>query len=484
MVWSDGPRAAALAPSERPKRAVPGGGLFWVLALACVAGAVGQLVCSLNLTWPWSLVSGLLILFVAIPAIMLWAARLRERWRSAKSAKLRELHAAAQANAAGSAQEAGKLEAERLLSKRPSFGTTLAVMLGFTVFWCSLTGLFTYFAVGSLIKHSYASLHFASTQGVVISSRIKTTQSSEGGSNAAPRIKYRYSVDGKEYVGERYDFAGGSSSDYSYSQRAVNENPPGKHVTVYYDPAKPAVAILHLAAPPISYFLLLFLQPFLLVACGLPILCAYMPFAHARLKRFLASDASLPWSIPDWGTLEQDFDGLVLQSRRNRLAPFGYFFAGYGVAIFLATFVVAIFFHGFGDANIDAIRWAFIVAACVGAATFFGKLLFSGGRNRVVIDTTGKRLVVRDGRRNFEARLADVEGLQLRKISYRAGMTVNGTNVRRLQLEALIHAAEPIPLHAFKGQSGQDDQLVAVARKAQQELARIIGCPVVDGIVG
>jgi hypothetical protein len=463
---------------------VPGGGLFWIFVLVCVAGAASQVFFSIVLSWPWSLVAGLAILFGAIPAVMLWAARLRERRRSTKSVELREVRAAQHADATASPQDAAQLEAARSASNQPSVRTQYAIMLGFTVFWCSLTGVFTYFAVGSLVKHQYARLHYAVTEGVIISSRIKTSQSSEGGSTASPRIKYRYALDGKEFVGEQYDFAGGSSSDHSYAQRAVSENPPGKRVAVYYDPAKPNVAILHLGAPPISYFLLLFLQPFILVALALPIGCICMPFANMRTKRFLASDAELPWSIPGWGVLEQDFDGLVLRSRRNLLAPFGLFFVVYGVACFFAIFVVAFFFNGFGDANVEAIRWSFIVAAAAGAVAFLGGLFSLGRRSRLLIDTSGKRLVVRDGGREYEAQLADVEGLRLRNIRYRAGVSVNGTNVRRLQLEALVRAGEPIPLHGFKGQSGSNDQSVTIARKAQQELARIVGCPAVDGIVG
>jgi hypothetical protein len=463
--------------------AVPGGGLFWLFVAVCIAGTIGQLVCSLTLSWPWSLASGLVILLLAIPAAMLWAVRWRDRSRSAKSVELRELRAAAYADGTGSSQDLGRFDLERASSKGVSFRTKFAVVLAITVFWCGLTGVFTYFAVGSLIKHHYARSHFASTQGVVISSRVKYSEGSEGGSTASPRIKYRYTVADKEYLGDRYDFAGGSSSDDSYAQKAVNENPPGKHVTVYYNPDKPSVAILHLAAPGISYFLLLFLQPFLLVGLGLIGACVYLPFAHGRTKRFLESDAQPPWSIPGWGVLEQDFDGLVLRSRRSLFAPFGYGLIAYGVACFFATFVVAFFFQGFGNTNVDAVRWAFIVAACVGVVVLLGSFFFGGGRSRLVIDTTGKRLVVQDRRNDVEARLADVEGLRLRKIHYRAGMQVNGTNVRRLQLEAVVHKAEPIPLHAFKWQSGNDDEVIALARKTQRELAQIIGCPAVKNIV-
>ena len=70
-----------------------GGGLFWVFVLTCVASTITQLVLCSTLRWPWSLVGGLLLLFVAIPAVNLWANRLARRRRSAKGPKLWEVAA-------------------------------------------------------------------------------------------------------------------------------------------------------------------------------------------------------------------------------------------------------------------------------------------------------------------------------------------------------------------------------------------------------
>ena len=169
-----------------------------------------------------------------------------------------------------------------------SLGKKLAIALGVTLFWCGITSVFAYSVIGSMVRHQFAALRFASTEGVVLSSKIKTSSDSESGSTHAPRIKYRYMVAGREYIGQRYDFASMSSSDGSYAQRAVSENPPGKAVTVYYDPSNPSEAILHLEAPGSSYFLLLFLQPFLLVGLALIGWCATLPFTHSRLKKVLS----------------------------------------------------------------------------------------------------------------------------------------------------------------------------------------------------
>ena len=84
-----------MIPSRRPNAqsdAVPGGGMFVVFVLTCVAGTIGQIAVGTTLPWPWSLAGGLVILFVAIPAVNLWAVRLARRWRSRKAAELRAVH--------------------------------------------------------------------------------------------------------------------------------------------------------------------------------------------------------------------------------------------------------------------------------------------------------------------------------------------------------------------------------------------------------
>ena len=222
-----------------------------------------------------------------------------------------------------------------------------------------------------------------------------------------------------------------SSSDSSYARRAVHENPPGKAVTVYYDPGNPSQAILHLEAPASSYFLLLFLQPFFLIGLAMIGWCATLPSAHKRLQRFFRGDASVPWDIPGWGVMQRDFDGLVVRGRRSWLAPLGHFLAGYGLTCFFSIFVVGFFFHGFGDADAGAIRWAFLVAGCVGAAALLRKLfLLSGGTSRVVIDPIKKRLAVHSRRRDLDVPLAKIAGLRLRQIPYPGGLAVNGQTVR------------------------------------------------------
>ena len=142
----------------RPRRR-----LFRVFVLTCVAGTSGQLVLCFASAWPWSLAGGLIILFVAIPAANLWANRLARRWRSAKAASCgKSMRRGQAARAAGRGATTPTrtpkktLDAEAYLMTRGSLGKKLAIALGFTIVWCGITGLFGYFAVGSLVRHHYA----------------------------------------------------------------------------------------------------------------------------------------------------------------------------------------------------------------------------------------------------------------------------------------------------------------------------------------
>ena len=453
---------------------LPGGAMFVVFIGTCVAGTAAQVALSTVLPWPWNLIACLAVLLVAIPGGNIYLSRLLSRRRVRKAAAWRPLHERATTAAGDQGLEAGQeLDTEPAAMTIRSPRRKLAILVGVTIFWCGITGVLAWFAIGSLVMQRYAELHYQQTGGTVLASRVKTHAGSEG-TTVSAQVKYRYFVQGQEYIGDRYDFLGGSSSDRSYAYRIVYENPPSKSVIVYYDPSRPAKAVLTLAAPASSYFLLLFLQPFVLVGLALIGWCCALPRTQRRLRRFLEGRPGPAWSIPGWGVMEQDHDGVVIQSRPNRLAPLGNLILGYGIACFASIFVVGFFFHGFGDANPAAIRWAFIAAAAVGVLAMLRKLWLAGSPSRVEIDNLRKLLRVRSRKRDVEMPLAELHSLRLRKVRYPAGLLVNGQSVRYLLLEA-VTVGEPVPLHAFPWRAGQEDDVLAVARKVQQALADGLG---------
>jgi len=58
------------------------------------------------------------------------------------------------------------------------------------------------------------------------------------------RVKYDYAVNGKRYVGHQVSWGPRGGTADPTCQELAEKYPPGREVTVYYDPAHPATAVL------------------------------------------------------------------------------------------------------------------------------------------------------------------------------------------------------------------------------------------------
>jgi len=89
------------------------------------------------------------------------------------------------------------------------------------------------------------STFFGTTEGTMLSSKVVRHADSEDGDTWEVRLRYRYEVGGRTYEGYRYNpsFGGGFNQQAS-AQRVVDGLPPGKKVTVHYDPLMPSQSAL------------------------------------------------------------------------------------------------------------------------------------------------------------------------------------------------------------------------------------------------
>ena len=85
---------------------------------------------------------------------------------------------------------------------------------------------------------------WVATPAIVTSSQLETHPSSEGGPTYSIDIRYRYTFDGEDFEGDRYNFAVGSSSEREGKQAVVNRYPVGTETTCYVDPDDAASAVL------------------------------------------------------------------------------------------------------------------------------------------------------------------------------------------------------------------------------------------------
>ena len=98
---------------------------------------------------------------------------------------------------------------------------------------------------GPPLSRSKASRHWPATTGRVRSVQMQyygTTLGKGSYVGCAPRIGFEYTVDGKQF--ERTAFVGNASGKFDEAQDMVRRYHSGKQVSLRYDPAHPARAVM------------------------------------------------------------------------------------------------------------------------------------------------------------------------------------------------------------------------------------------------
>ena len=77
----------------------------------------------------------------------------------------------------------------------------------------------------------------------ILSAQVDS-HSSDDGTTYSPKIRYQYSLDGKDFESERYSFLK-FSSGHKWAKRIVDQFKPGTNSVCYYDPDDPNTAVLN-----------------------------------------------------------------------------------------------------------------------------------------------------------------------------------------------------------------------------------------------
>lgn len=199
-------------------------------------------------------------------------------------------------------------------------------MVLFTVFWSGIVLTFDgMFAVTTWKQ--YQSNHFQTVTGTITRSEVKTGRTSKGGTTYSPVLAYRYEVGSKNFTGTRIRF-GGRVSGKSYANEMVNSHPVDSHVTVYYNPDDPSVALLEPGLQGGDLLMPIFLTPF----------NAIMIAFWAGIGGWLRERIFRPVA----GGVKLINDGTAIRVRLPQFAPIAW---GVGVAAglaFISIFVVGI----------------------------------------------------------------------------------------------------------------------------------------------
>lgn len=150
-------------------------------------------------------------------------------------------------------------------------------LIGGGLLFACMGGLFLVFAFGPMVLGLARSRSWTATSCVIVSSGVEESHDSDNGSTYRVVTRYRYRVDGREYVGNRYNWSIGYSSGYESKQRIVASLRAGTHATCYVDPANPADAVL---SRDVGWEMAFVLLPLVFIVAGVG-----MMFAGARAQR-------------------------------------------------------------------------------------------------------------------------------------------------------------------------------------------------------
>jgi hypothetical protein len=127
----------------------------------------------------------------------------------------------------------------RAVNSSPWFMLLFLMVFGGMGSWAFITGL-------KGVEKALASQNWPSVQGQVLSSSVGTHDSHDSDSSTtySADVRYTYGVNGNTYQGTHLGSGDFSSSNYNQMSAWAAKYPAGKQVSVYYDPANPATAVL------------------------------------------------------------------------------------------------------------------------------------------------------------------------------------------------------------------------------------------------
>jgi hypothetical protein len=360
--------------------------------------------------------------------------------------------------------------------------TKFGPLLFFAIFWCGLTGVFVAMLGRSLYRTWDARQRYVPVAATVLRSAVKSGSGSEGGTTYGYGIRYRYDVNGATYESDRYVFGGSrSSGGYRHAAELTRQHPVGSRLTAYVDPRNPAEAVVSRQLDPTLLFMLLFLQPFIVVGLCVAGACCVYPFSRRALGRFVeASALSYPLRVPTWGVLRLENTAgkrYVLTPRSGVLGVLLALAAGYGGACFAAIFIVGLFFGGFGQARPAAIFAAVLAALAVGITAAVGAARAAKRKPRLTLDVFNRNVTLEGPKERIVAPFSEIQ-------SWVVGETDNPRSVKqenapaRVPLLALrrVDGAE-IPVHVF----ADGDAAAVLAARCAEILASLSGHPADGG---
>ncbi len=152
---------------------------------------------------------------------------------------------------------------QEAISSREASGGKCGCWAGAWMFFLAGLGFSLVFIIPG-VKNLQAR-SWAETDCEILRSWVQSHSGDDGGTTYSVEVEYRYTFDGVEYQGDRYQFMGGSSSGHKGKRKVVDALPEGSTTTCWVDPEEPSESVLYRGW---SWVYLIVLFPMVFVVAG------------------------------------------------------------------------------------------------------------------------------------------------------------------------------------------------------------------------
>ncbi len=265
-----------------------------------------------------------------------------------------------------------------------------------------------------------AKSRYLSVPGVVTSSEVESSRSSDGTTYSA-KIEYEFELGDMTHTGDRHSFFSFGTSSYEHAHDIVKRYPVGREITVYYDPGDVSESVLEVDTRSFPAIVILFLTPFHCIGIGM---------LWGGVVQVIQQRGSKEDRVIASHRVRQTDERLVLQDSHWR--GWVVFFMTLGITSFVMVFVVA-FAMGMGTSR-QTILW--IWAGCLLAAMTLPTLLRvrrAAKHNTIEIDWMHARFTRKPDSVNVD--IGDIKTIRL--TSHNTNTKVNDRPWLRHEIEGV-----------------------------------------------
>jgi len=286
-------------------------------------------------------------------------------------------------------------------------------LLVVALFRCGVVVVLDSFAIAAAVQQTRA-VDFPTVPGTVMHSDITEIRGSKGSVRRRANIRYRYTVDGQEFIGTRVNLSTLALGDGTRQARTVvTAFPVGQAVTVYYDPSAPAESLLQPGLLPEHLLVALFAVPHHLIGIWL------LSTALGSLRR--------RWSGPQAQAPIRHLANLRIAVRMPWMSPLSVSLIAWGFLSIVAGLLAVIVVPS-PTLTSALLGWAAVLGITISLG-LRRALKLRAGHADLLIDAGAKTVTLPLGKGRKQSIIlpfAEVQGLELTPRTMRTTTTQNG----------------------------------------------------------